>query len=73
MKNGKKSIIEKIIYNSFIILKQKTNLNPFILINLLLSKIEPLIELKIIRLYGKIYQIPIEIINNKRKKSYAYK
>ena len=70
MKNGKKSVSEKIFYRAMINMRILVNEDP---LDVLLKCIEisrPLVELKSIRIGGVTLQIPVEI-NEKRKNSLA--
>jgi small subunit ribosomal protein S7 len=67
MKDGKKSIVEKLVYNSFQIIKKKTKKNPLIILKHAINNIEPSLSLKSIKIAGKSYQIPFELSLQKQK------
>ena len=67
MKDGKKSIAEKIVYDSFdaISKKEKTS-EPLDIFKKALKNASPLLEVKSRRIGGATYQVPIEVPDNRR-------
>ena len=67
MKNGKKSIAEKIVYSSFEVIgkKEKTD-EPLNVFKKALKNASPVLEVKSRRIGGATYQVPIEIPENRR-------
>ncbi len=61
MLNGKKSIAEKILYNSLNILKSKLKKDRIELLELAINNVKPIVEIKTRRVGGTTYQIPIEV------------
>ena len=62
MVKGKKSVAERIVYDSFDILKKKTGEDDVIKIfNKAIDNVRPRVELKPRRVGGATYQIPIEV------------
>ena len=62
MERGKKSLAEKIVYDSFETLKKKTeNDNALESFQKVLDNIRPMLELKSRRVGGATYQVPIEV------------
>jgi small subunit ribosomal protein S7 len=61
MLDGKKSIIEKAVYDAFDELEQKTKRNPVELFAELCDKITPRVEVRSRRIGGATYQIPVEV------------
>lgn len=61
MKNGKKSLAEKIVYNSFDLIKKNMNENPLEIFRKAIENVKPLVEVRSRRVGGANYQIPIEI------------
>lgn len=61
MKNGKKTVAEKIVYKSFDILEKRTGKNPIEVFERALRNVAPLLELKSRRIGGANYQVPIEV------------
>ena len=68
MKGGRKSLAEKIVYETFDIIKEKTGKDPIDVFELALEKVRPLVEVKPRRVGGATYQIPIEIEKDRGQK-----
>ena len=67
MKNGKKSIAEKIVYDSFSLIEKKEKTDtPLDVFKKALKNASPLLEVKSRRIGGATYQVPIEIPENRR-------
>lgn len=66
MINAKKGNAQKILYKSFELIQKKTKLNPLNIFNKAVENISPQLELKVRKIGGANYQVPIEI-NNERK------
>jgi small subunit ribosomal protein S7 len=58
---GKKSIAESIIYDSFDIIKKKISEDPVIVFNRALENVRPLLEVRPRRVGGATYQVPMEV------------
>ena len=61
LKHGKKSLAQKIIYQSLNIIQQKTSTNPLEILEKAVRNTTPLVEVKARRVGGSTYQVPIEI------------
>ena len=61
MKDGKKGTAEKIIYNAFDIVKEKTGEDPMVVFNKAMDNIKPGLEVKSRRVGGANYQVPVEV------------
>ena len=61
MQDGKKGTAQKIIYNAFDIVKEKTNQEPMEVLEKALENIMPQLEVKSRRVGGANYQVPIEV------------
>ena len=61
MIGGKKGKAQKILYEAFEIIKEKTGENPLDVFNKALENIKPLLEVKSRRVGGSNYQVPIEV------------
>jgi small subunit ribosomal protein S7 len=71
MKNGKKSIAEKIFYNSLAIISEKEkNEDAIDVFKKALSNVSPTLEVKSKRIGGATYQVPMEVTQS-RKSSLA--
>lgn len=66
MKDGKKSIAEKICYGAFEILKNKTGSDPLKVFKTALENVKPVLEVKPRRVGGATYQVPVEIRPHRR-------
>ena len=65
MKKGKKSLSEKILYNTMEKIKVVKNQDPIEIIKKSIENIKPKVELKSRRIGGATYQIPIEITEDR--------
>jgi small subunit ribosomal protein S7 len=61
MKKGKKSLAQSILYDSFDIMRQKTNEDPLTLFQRALNNVKPIVEVKSRRVGGSTYQVPTEV------------
>ena len=67
MKGGKKSIAEKIFYNSLDIIKSKAKTDePLDVFKKALENVAPVVEVKSKRIGGATYQVPMEVSQNRR-------
>ncbi|MBW1838760.1 MAG: 30S ribosomal protein S7 [Deltaproteobacteria bacterium] len=66
MWEGKKSIAESIIYNSFDIIEKKIKSDPLKLFRSALENVKPIIETKSRRVGGSTYQVPVEVRPGRR-------
>ncbi len=68
MKDGKKSMAERIVYNALEIVKKKTKKDPLEVFETALEKVRPLVEVKPRRVGGATYQVPIEVEKDRGEK-----
>jgi len=61
MKAGKKTIAQKIVYDAFDIIKEKTKKEPLEVFDLAIRNTSPLLEVKSRRVGGATYQVPREV------------
>ena len=61
MIDGKKGKAEKILYDAFDMIKEKTGKDPIEVFNQALENIKPALEVKSKRVGGSNYQVPIEV------------
>ena len=61
MKDGKKGTAEKIIYNAFDIVKEKTGEEAMVVFVKAMNNIKPALEVKSRRVGGANYQVPVEV------------
>jgi len=66
MERGKKSVAEKITYNAFNILKDKTKQDPRHIFNKAIKKVSPLVEVRGKRVGGANYQVPFQVRGERR-------
>lgn len=67
MLDGKKAKAEKILYNAFKIIEKETKKKPIDIFNQALDNIMPTLELKVRRIGGANYQIPVPVNERRRK------
>ena len=61
LKSGKKSLAQRIVYETLNIIAIKMNKNPLFIFEKAIKNVNPLIEIKIVRIGGATNQIPSEI------------
>jgi small subunit ribosomal protein S7 len=61
MNDGKKSVVEKAIYEAFTGLEKKLKRNPIEIFNEALANVTPKIEVRSRRIGGATYQVPVEV------------
>jgi small subunit ribosomal protein S7 len=61
LQSGKKSLAQKIVYNSLEIIATKTEENPVLVLEKAVKNATPQVEVKARRVGGSTYQVPIEI------------
>ena len=61
MKDGKKSVAEKIVYGAFDKIHASENNDPIEVFNKAISEVGPVVEVKSRRVGGATYQVPIEV------------
>ncbi len=61
MIKGKKSIAESILYDSFDIIKERTNQDPLTVFQQAINNVKPTLEVKSRRVGGSTYQVPVEV------------
>ncbi len=67
MKDGKKSVAEKIVYGAFDRIDQTVKSDPVELFKKALESIGPMVEVKSRRVGGATYQVPIEVRPSRRQ------
>ena len=66
MREGKKSLAEKICYEAFKIIEQKTKEEPVKIFKQAMENVKPVIEVKSRRVGGSTYQVPVEVRTERR-------
>ena len=61
MVDGKKGVAEKILYEAFDMIKEKTGEEPVVVFEKGLENIKPQLEVKSKRVGGSNYQVPVEV------------
>lgn len=61
LRKGKKTVAERIVYNTLEILKQKTKEDPLKVLEKAIDNCRPLLETKSRRVGGATYQVPVEV------------
>lgn len=67
MEDGKKGVAQKIVYEAFEIIKEKTGKDPVEVFEEAMNNIMPLLEVKSRRIGGSNYQVPIEVRPERRQ------
>ncbi len=66
MIDGKKGVAENILYNAFEIVEKKTGEEPMAVFEKALDNVMPELELKVRRVGGANYQVPVEVSDERR-------
>src|SRR3990167_1359295 len=61
MKDGKKTVAQRIVYDAFNIIKEKTQKEPLEVFNKAIENVSQLLEVKPKRVGGATYQVPMEV------------
>ena len=72
MKDGKKTVAEKVVYGALSIIKEETQKEPLEIFDNAIKNISPLVELKSKRVGGANYQVPREV-RGPRKLALAFR
>ena len=67
MLDGKKGVAQKIVYEAFDIIKDKTGEEPLTVFEKAMENIMPVLEVKARRVGGATYQVPIEVRADRRQ------
>ena len=66
MLDGKKGTAQKILYGAFAIVEKKTGEEALEVFGKALSNITPIVELKVRRIGGQNYQVPVEVSKERK-------
>jgi small subunit ribosomal protein S7 len=66
MRRGKKSISQKVVYDSFDIIKEKTKKDPLEVFDGAIKNVGPEVEVKSRRVGGGNYQVPVPVMGDRR-------
>ena len=67
MLDGKKGVAQKIVYDAFDIVKEKTGKDPLEVFTEAMDNIMPVLEVKARRVGGATYQVPMEVRPERRQ------
>ena len=67
MYDGKKGVAQKIVYDAFDIIKEKTGKEPLEVFEAAMENVMPMLEVKARRVGGATYQVPIEVRADRRQ------
>ena len=67
MYDGKRGIAQKIVYDAFEIIREKTGKDPLEVFEASMENVMPLLEVKARRVGGATYQVPIEVRPERRQ------
>lgn len=67
MLDGKKGVAQKIVYEAFDIVKEKTDREPLEVFEQAMENIMPVLEVKARRMGGATYQVPMEVRADRRQ------
>lgn len=67
MLDGKKGIAQKIVYDAFDIIKERTGEDPLEVFEKAMNNIMPVLEVKARRVGGSNYQVPVEVRPERRQ------
>jgi small subunit ribosomal protein S7 len=66
MKDGKKTVAERILYDALEQIAQKTSDDPMIVFKQAIENVKPTVEVKSRRVGGSTYQVPVEVRPGRR-------
>lgn len=72
LRDGKKSVAQKVFYKTMENIKEKTKQNPLEVFHLAVKNVSPELELKLRRIGGANYQVP-QIVSGERKIALAFR
>ncbi|MGI6012912.1 MAG: 30S ribosomal protein S7 [Oscillospiraceae bacterium] len=67
MLDGKKGVAQKVVYDAFDVIEEKTGRNPLEVFTEAMNNIMPTLEVKARRVGGATYQVPIEVRADRRQ------
>ena len=67
MLDGKKGVAQKVVYDAFSIIEEKTGKSPLEVFTTALDNIMPCLEVKARRVGGSTYQVPMEVRPERRQ------
>ena len=67
MLDGKKGVAQKIVYDAFAIISEKTGKDPLEVFEAAMENVMPLLEVKARRVGGSTYQVPMDVRPERRQ------
>ncbi len=67
MRQGKKTVAQRVVYDAFEIMKKETSKDPLMLFDAAMKNIAPLLEVRSRRIGGGNYQIPYPVRGERRQ------
>lgn len=67
MRDGKKSVAQRILYEAFDIIRERTGRDPMEVLEQALKNIMPVLEVRARRVGGANYQVPVEVRPERRQ------
>lgn len=67
MRDGKKSLAERIVYGALEIIREKTGQDPLEVFRKALENVKPVLEVRARRVGGANYQVPVEVRPERRQ------
>lgn len=67
MKDGKKGVAQRIVYDAFAIIQEKTGKDPLEVFENAMENVMPLLEVKARRVGGSTYQVPMDVRPERRQ------
>ncbi len=66
MRDGKKSVAEKLLYDALELIEERTQEDPMKIFKKAVDNVKPVVEVKSRRVGGSTYQVPIEVRPSRR-------
>ncbi len=66
MRQGKKSVAERILYGAFEVIERRSKQDPLEVFHKAMDHVRPIIEVKSRRVGGATYQVPVEVRSDRR-------
>jgi len=66
MRDGKKSVAERILYDALATIRERTQDDPMKVFKKAIENVKPAVEVKSRRVGGSTYQVPVEVRPNRR-------
>ncbi|MGQ9749459.1 30S ribosomal protein S7 [Desulfosoma sp.] len=66
MRQGKKSVAERILYGAFEVIERRSKQDPLEVFHKAMEHVRPIIEVKSRRVGGATYQVPVEVRSERR-------